>query len=267
MHAQSGERVLSNGRSGGQKRADGGTRTGRQGGKEGPRPARKGGKKPVKKRGQARRAAAVKSVADGRPAAQSVKRSVKAGVSAARRGKGRRTAEREADARRVLRAALPALGASAGEGLGAVAAIAEGAGGPWDVAWTVADQTRRLAGGRAEDGAGGAVKLAKRYASRSRVRAVADLLAALGSVHRVKLMAKLLEGPATYQALRKATGLLAGPLYHHIAQLRLAGLIRPKERDLYDLTCGGRNVLLVALALPGLAKDARARPQPPVDSR
>jgi predicted transcriptional regulator len=74
------------------------------------------------------------------------------------------------------------------------------------------------------------------------------------------VLLKLLEGPATYRALAKATRLRAGPLYHHIAQLRLAGLVRPKERDLYALTRGGRNALLAALTIPRLAKDKRARP-------
>jgi predicted transcriptional regulator len=91
---------------------------------------------------------------------------------------------------------------------------------------------------------------------------LAGVLSALGSTHRVRILAKLLEGPATYRALQKVTRLKAGPLYHHISQLRMAGLIGPKQRDLYELTRGGRNLLLVALAMPGLARDSRTRPQP-----
>ncbi len=87
-------------------------------------------------------------------------------------------------------------------------------------------------------------------------------MGALASRHRVKLMLKLLEGPATYAALRRAARLQAGPLYHHVAQLRTAGLVMPKERDLYELTRAGRNVLLVAAALSGLAVDKRQRPLP-----
>lgn len=98
--------------------------------------------------------------------------------------------------------------------------------------------------------------------SRHRLRGVAEVLAAVASVHRVKMLAKLLEGPATYRALQKVTGLKAGPLYHHVAQLRLAGLIGPKQRDLYDLTRGGRNVALAVMTLPRLARDRRPRPQP-----
>jgi len=92
---------------------------------------------------------------------------------------------------------------------------------------------------------------------------VADVLTAVASVHRVRMLAKLLEGPATYRALQKVTGLKAGPLYHHVAQLRLAGLMGPKQRDLYDLTRGGRNLALAVMNLPRLARDHRPRPQPP----
>jgi predicted transcriptional regulator len=69
----------------------------------------------------------------------------------------------------------------------------------------------------------------------------------------------LLDGPATYRALQKATGLAAGPLYHHVNQLRLAGLILPKQRDLYELTRGGRNLYMIALTLAPLTGDRRRR--------
>lgn len=102
-----------------------------------------------------------------------------------------------------------------------------------------------------------AVRILKRAA---RLRDVADLLAAAASAHRLGLLLQLLEGPATYQALVKATGLKPGPLYHHLTQLRSAGLICPRQRDLYSLTRGGRNLLLVALTLPELANDPRPGP-------
>lgn len=102
-----------------------------------------------------------------------------------------------------------------------------------------------------------AVSILKRAA---RLRDVADLLAAAASAHRLGLLLQLLEGPATYQALVKATRLKPGPLYHHLTQLRSAGLIRPRQRDLYSLTRGGRNLLLVALTLPELANDPRPGP-------
>lgn len=85
-------------------------------------------------------------------------------------------------------------------------------------------------------------------------------MAAVGHPHRGKIMLKLLDGPATYRTLQKVTRLKAGPLYHHINQLRLAGLILPKQRDLYELTRGGRNLILAAMLLGPLIRDTRRRP-------
>lgn len=84
-------------------------------------------------------------------------------------------------------------------------------------------------------------------------RRLAGLLAAVSNSHRLTILTKLLEGPATYRAMQKATGLKVGPLYHHVNQLRLAGLLAPKQRDLYRLTPAGRTlVALLAAALPHL---------------
>lgn len=88
---------------------------------------------------------------------------------------------------------------------------------------------------------------------------VCEAFAALGNYARVVILQLLLDGPATYRALQKATGLAAGPLYHHVSQLRLAGLILPKQRDLYELTRGGRNLYMIALTLAPLTGDRRRR--------
>jgi len=85
-------------------------------------------------------------------------------------------------------------------------------------------------------------------------------LAAAGHEARVRMLATMLEGPATYRALCQATGLKAGPLYHHVNQLRLSGLVLPGERDLYELTRGGRNLILTLLAVAPLLRDQRRRP-------
>lgn len=87
-------------------------------------------------------------------------------------------------------------------------------------------------------------------------------MAAAGHEVRAKLMLKLLDGPATYRALKRMTKLEAGPLYHHINQLRLAGLILPKQRDLYELTRGGRNLILAMMVLDRAVHDPRRRPIP-----
>ncbi len=83
---------------------------------------------------------------------------------------------------------------------------------------------------------------------------------ALGHVQRMKIIRKLLDGPATYQALKRLTKLKPGPLYHHVNQLRLAGLILPRQRDLYELTRAGRNMVLAMLVLAPLTHDSRRRP-------
>ncbi len=103
---------------------------------------------------------------------------------------------------------------------------------------------------------------ARRICRRSDIPALAAVLAALGSVHRLTILAQLLEGPATYRALGSRTHLKAGPLYHHINQLRLAGLVGPKTRDTYVLTRAGRNAILTAVAMRSLIKDTRLRPTP-----
>jgi len=86
-----------------------------------------------------------------------------------------------------------------------------------------------------------------------------QVLGSLGHPVRLKLLCKLLSGPAVYQSLKWATRLAAGPLYHHINQLRIAGLIRPKERNLYELTRAGRNLIMIVAAGAATLKDARPR--------
>ena len=186
--------------------------------------------------------------------------------TAAQMAKRRNGAVEPALAKRILRAALPAVRRRQGVGMGVVIAVAEGVGNHWDIGCAIADGT--AVGGRATR-RGGTTAMSQpqpAVAKLGRVSDLARLLSTLGSRHRVKILAKLLEGPATYRAIQKATGLQAGPLYYHVTQLRLAKLIGPKERDLYELTRGGRNLVLVALTLPALVRDARPRPQPAVSS-
>jgi len=164
---------------------------------------------------------------------------------------------------RALRAVLPALRRETGHGLAVVLAVAEGVGQEWDLAGVAWDRTASARGMRMARHPGGRTP-STQAVSGARTARVARVLAALASVHRLQILTKLLEGPGTYGTLQKATRLKAGPLYHHIGQLRIADLIGPKERDLYDLTRGGRNLALVALALPRLMQDRRPRPQPRV---
>jgi len=92
-------------------------------------------------------------------------------------------------------------------------------------------------------------KVAKRVSKGFDADSMAAILAAMGHVQRLRIMLKLLGGDATHKLLSKETGLKPGPLYHHIRELRSAGMIGPKIRDLYTLSDTGRRVLLTILAM------------------
>lgn len=155
---------------------------------------------------------------------------------------------------RAARALLPTCRRKKATGLGAACVVAHHTAEGWKLTAAVADGT-----GPPEDRipTSDLASAAKRLRRKTDAHRLGQVLAALGNPHRLKLALKVLEGPATYQALRKASRLQAGPLYHHITQLRLAGVLAPKERDLYRLTRGGRNVLLAVITLPGLLADKR----------
>lgn len=179
--------------------------------------------------------------------------SSKPGAGRAKRG-GRGGAARLA-ARAVspatLRRRFPDL--KTADGCSASLIIAERSGSQWDHAHEIAVVSERKSDKASAVGGLRAPKLPAR---------TCQALAALGHEQRGKILAKLLEGPATYRALQRTTKLQAGPLYHHVNQLRLAGLVLPKQRDLYELTRSGRNLLLTALALGPLLRDKRRRPLP-----
>ena len=84
--------------------------------------------------------------------------------------------------------------------------------------------------------------------------AVARNMAALSHPQRIRILLKLLAGEATHKLLRKITALKAGPLYHHLRELREAGFIGPKTRDLYVITRAGRWAILGTLAVGRLCK-------------
>ena len=157
------------------------------------------------------------------------------------------------------------------DGCGAMLVVAERAGAESDVASRVFEiglslkKTGRGVEARVAGRGAKRAKGSKRVSARGALRVfprTCRVLAAVGHEQRVRLMAKLLEGPATYRALQRVTKLKAGPLYHHINQLRLAGLILPKQRDLYELTRGGRNLILATIVIGPLIRDSRRRPVP-----
>lgn len=129
--------------------------------------------------------------------------------------------------------------------------VAEGANGAWD--------ERRETCEVAAVGITG-LKTSEVARLRRGILRTVPALAALGHSQRARMMVKLLEGPATYRTLQRLTKMKAGPLYYHINELRSAGLVMPKQRDLYELTRGGRNLTLVAAVADVLVRDRRRRP-------
>ena len=149
---------------------------------------------------------------------------------------------------------------------GALLLIRDAAGDSYDEAVGVVSTgatKRRSGGGRAREGARRSAAKTPRVRKTSAVGPeVCQALAAVGHRSRAKLLCKLLEGPATYGSLQRVSKLKAGPLYHHINHLRLARLILPKQRDLYELTRGGRNLILSVMVLATVIRDGRRRPVP-----
>lgn len=164
---------------------------------------------------------------------------------------------------------LPGRGGGAVGGFGVSVAVVERGVAGWDVAEVLVDRIgrghgRAVGGGRSGGGRGVAAggKRATRgrtLATKQRIDRVSAVCAALGHPLRMAILVRLFEGPATYRDLQGHTRLAAGPLYHHVNQLRLAGLILPKKRDRYAMTRGGRNAMLVALAMTPLTRDERSR--------
>ena len=97
-------------------------------------------------------------------------------------------------------------------------------------------------------------KSARQLTRTWRPQRIASLLSVLSHPQRIAILGKLLEGEATHKMLGKHTGLKAGPLYHHLRELRSAGLIGPKVRDLYVITRTGKRALLATLAMDRLCR-------------
>lgn len=164
-------------------------------------------------------------------------------AAAKRPAPGRKTTPRRGGDRAVLTAAFGSMrqqgtGAS---GTAAVVAVSDGA----ERGNAKNAQVGRSGGGRQSGRMATPLKPAGR---------LTRMLAAAGSSHRLKLLAALATGGPTgvdAGVLRKAARLTGGPLYHHINQLRLAGLVKNRRRDTYELTSAGRRfVAILAAAQP-----------------
>jgi DNA-binding HxlR family transcriptional regulator len=131
----------------------------------------------------------------------------------------------------------------------------------WGVATVVA--TMEAEGRQRRVRVGGIERLYQRPAQRPRhklVQAVADedlakLLSGFGHPHRVAIVKAIYAGAGTYRELRKKVPLKAGPMYHHLRELRLAGVLADGPRDVYRLTPRGRDAVMVVCSI-GTLKDA-----------
>lgn len=126
-------------------------------------------------------------------------------------------------------------------GSAALVAVAAVDGGKLKVATSRIEQMQQ------QPAAGNRKRTANGLAADQRKR-LAQIVEAVASPHRLGILLKLLEGPSTYKALQRTTGLNVGPLYHHVNRLRGEGLVGPRERDLYLLTVAGRNLVLALMA-------------------
>ena len=211
------------------------------------RPRRKAAKRVGTGRGVSRQQTGGRGGAKAR-----AKAGAKAGASKARTRRGGSADGRSVE--RLVRSCVPQTSRPEQSGdLAVVVAAVEADGKGWRTQVGQAS-LRAGSGGR---GVMARTRAAKRLTTPAKRKRLAQVVSAVASPHRLTIMAKLLEGPATYQALIKASGLKVGPLYHHINQLRLASLVGPKERDLYRLTRAGQNVLLTMLAMLPLTSDTR----------
>ena len=106
---------------------------------------------------------------------------------------------------------------------------------------------------------GSAARAAKRLLRGIDTGELATSFSSLGHPQRLAILHRLLEGPASYQQVQQSTKLKAGPLYHHVSALRLAGLVAPKARNVYTLTEPGRRLTALSALVPKLLKAKRKK--------
>jgi len=75
---------------------------------------------------------------------------------------------------------------------------------------------------------------------------LARVLAGFAQRSRVGVLRAILSGANTHAALKHRTGLAAGPLYHHLRSLERAGLVVFVERNRYDVSQLGRDLIMLA---------------------
>jgi hypothetical protein len=86
---------------------------------------------------------------------------------------------------------------------------------------------------------------------RADLSAAAQYLQAIASVPRLKLLKAMFIGRRSARELMGAAGLSKGQAYGNLAKLTALGLVRQPERDQYDITVLGSDLLALALAAGG----------------
>lgn len=78
---------------------------------------------------------------------------------------------------------------------------------------------------------------------------VAGLLGGLAHPDRIRLAIAMMTGADTHMKLSTETRLAAGPLYHHLRAMQLAGLVKQPSRNFYTLSGQGDTLLLIAACI------------------
>lgn len=78
---------------------------------------------------------------------------------------------------------------------------------------------------------------------------IAGHLGGLAHPDRIRLAIAIMTGADTHMKLRTETQLAAGPLYHHLRAMQLAGLVHQPSRNFYTLTEPGETLLLIAACI------------------
>jgi len=98
----------------------------------------------------------------------------------------------------------------------------------------------------------------ERFVSAASDEQIAKLCNAMANPRRVAMLKAIFTGAGSYARLAETLGLRAGPLYHHVRELRLAGLLELAQRDTYRLTEYGKYALLLACLTQSLLSSVRA---------
>ncbi len=89
----------------------------------------------------------------------------------------------------------------------------------------------------------------RRFVESASDDAIAKLFGAFGHPHRVAIIKAIFSGAGRYADLRERVPLKPGPMYHHLKELRLAGVLADGPRDVYALTPAGRDALILTCCL------------------